>query len=446
MIDLVLSFLLASAAASPTPPIQPQQSTAPLAYPLNPTRLEQAFDRGDLSDALRQIELGWKFQYEDYYQGKLTGRFLALPEIQQRLFQLQKQTGKRTALIYEIPGPKHLDILLVLPQGKPIHRRIAAADRKTLTETIQTFRSTITDPESQPSDYLPSAQKLHRWLIAPITSNLQTQQIDTLIFCMGNGLRTIPLAALHDGKKFLAETYSLSLIPAFGLLDHRPSSLRNATVLAMGASEFKDQQPLPAVVIELATISQTWPSRSLLNQDFTLKNLKTARSQRPFDILHFATHADISDPSANSYLQFWDHPFRLTSMRDLNFRDPLVQLLVLSACRTALGNSQAELGFAGLAVQSGAKAAIASLWAVSDSGSLVLMAEFYRHLKTAPIKAEALRQAQIAMLRSQVTLKTSAVIPDRSRQPLPESLAQFNDIDLSHPYYWAAFSVIGNPW
>jgi CHAT domain-containing protein len=338
-------------------------------------------------------------------------------------------------------------LLLVPPQGKPIHRRIKAADKTNLTQTIQTFRNGLTNSESQPDEYLPAAQKLHQWLIDPIDADLRANNIDTLLFCMGTGLRSLPMAALHDGKKFLVERYNLALIPAFNLLDHRPSKLAGSQLLAMGASEFQAQQPLPAVPLELTSIAQSWPGRSLLNRDFTLENLTLERSRTAFGIIHLATHADISAQSAqDSYLQFWDRPFLLTNMRGLNFRSPLVELLVLSACRTALGNAQAELGFAGLAVQSGAKAAIASLWAVSDSGSLVLMSEFYRALKTAPIKAEALGQAQRSMLRRQVTLKTAVLDRQRSSTPLPEALAQFKNSDLSHPYYWAAFSLIGNPW
>jgi CHAT domain-containing protein len=294
---------------------------------------------------------------------------------------------------------------------------------------------------------MPAAQQLYQWLIAPIEPDLRKHKIDTLIFCMGTGLRSLPLAALHDGKQFLVEKYNLALIPAFNLLDHRPSVLAGTQVLAMGASTFKEQEALPGVELELSTITKDrWPGRSLLNQDFTLEKLQAERSRTAFGIIHLATHADISAKSAqDSYLQFWDRPFRLSEMRGLNFRAPIVQLLVLSACRTALGNSQAELGFAGLSVQSGAKATIASLWSVNDSGTLVLMAEFYRHLKTADIKVEALRQTQIAMLKGDVTLGSvmGSVMGSRA---LPPTLVSFRDTKLSHPYYWAAFTLIGNPW
>lgn len=121
---------------------------------------------------------------------------------------------------------------------------------------------------------------------------------------------------------------------------------------------------------------------------------------------------------------------------------------MLSACSTAVGDEEAELGFAGLAVQAGVKSALASLWLVSDAGTLGLMAEFYQQLRSAPIKAEALRRAQLAMLRGQVHLQDGNLFYSGTRQgmPLPAGMAGRGDKNLSHPYYWAAFTMIGSPW
>lgn len=123
-------------------------------------------------------------------------------------------------------------------------------------------------------------------------------------------------------------------------------------------------------------------------------------------------------------------------------------MLVLSACSTALGDKDAERGFAGLAVQSGVKSALASLWNVSDNATLALMVEFYQQLRIAPIKAEALRQAQIAMLRGEVRLEAGKLRGStlRGGVSLPQNLAILENQNFSHPYYWAAFTMIGNPW
>ncbi|MFN4196285.1 MAG: CHAT domain-containing protein, partial [Thermosynechococcus sp.] len=117
----------------------------------------------------------------------------------------------------------------------------------------------------------------------------------------------------------------------------------------------------------------------------------------------------------------------------------------LSACRTAVGDLDAELGFAGLSVQLGVKSVVASLWYVSDEGTLALMTGFYNQLNTAPIKAEALRQAQLAMLRGDITVKGNELRTIRDRIPLPPEVA-VGDRSLSHPYFWAAFTMVGSPW
>jgi CHAT domain-containing protein len=114
--------------------------------------------------------------------------------------------------------------------------------------------------------------------------------------------------------------------------------------------------------------------------------------------------------------------------------------------RTAIGDAQAELGFAGFAVQAGAKSALASLWYVSDEGTLGLMTEFYKQLKTAPIKAEALRQAQIAMLKGEVRIQNGKLLISRGEVNLPPLLKKIGNKDLQHPYFWSAFTMIGNPW
>jgi CHAT domain-containing protein len=285
-------------------------------------------------------------------------------------------------------------------------------------------------------------------MIAPLEQELLASGIDTLVFSMDNGLRSLPVAALHDGKLFLVEKYSLGLIPSVNLTDTRYQSLKDAQVLAMGASKFASQNPLPAVPVELETITpKLWRGKSFLNEGFTLDNLKSQRAKEPFGIIHLATHGEFKPgvPS-NSYIQLFDSQLKLNQLRQLGWNNPPVELLVLSACRTAVGDEEAELGFAGLAVQAGVKSAVATLWYVSDEATLGLMTEFYRQLKVAPIKSEALREAQLAMIKGEVRLKGGQLHESEENLPLPPELAKLGDRSLEHPYYWAAFTMIGSPW
>ena len=308
------------------------------------------------------------------------------------------------------------------------------------------FRSQVTNVRN-PNGYLTTGKQLYDWLIAPIEATLKERGISNLAFALDSRLRSLPLTALSDGQQFLVEKYSLGLMPSLSLTYTLYHDIRNLEVLAMGADKFADQQPLPAVPIELSTITSIWQGKSFLNSDFTLKNLKAQRQERPFGIIHLATHANFSSGQAsNSYIQLWDTKLRLDQLSDLGWNNPPVDLLVLSACRTALGNEEAELGFAGLAVQAGVNSAIGSLWYVSDQGTLGLMTEFYQQLKQTAIKAEALRQAQLAMLRGQINITGGKLVVGNKSLPLPPELANLQDQNFIHPYYWSAFTMIGSPW
>jgi CHAT domain-containing protein len=333
--------------------------------------------------------------------------------------------------------------------GRPIRQTIFEATPEVLFPVVNTFRWEITDPRRQNlHNYVSSGQQLYDWIIGPVAEELENLEIDTLLFSLDPGLRSLPVAALFDGEQFLIERYSLSLIPSFSLTAHSYIPLENAQVLAMGASKFTQKAPLPAVPLELTTIvEQTQSQQSFLNEEFTLENLFQYHKKDKFKIIHLATHAEFqAGDRTNSYIQLWDRRLNLDEMTTLELDMPKVELLVLSACRTALGDREAELGFAGLAVQSGVKTAIASLWYVNDEATLGLMSELYHHLNLVPLKADALRQAQLAMLRGEVRIESDRLIHSQGAIDLPPELTELGDYPLSHPYYWSGFTAIGSPW
>ncbi len=409
------------------------------------------FHQISLTDTVSQIELTRDREFASYLGKNISKRTATAANIRNTLSSVAK-IGIRPAIIYVSAQPNYLELQLFLPNGKPVVKSIQKS-RDEVIEVAKKFTNQIRTPSQLDShDYLSNAQKLYQWLIAPIAEELVANNINMTVFSMDSGLRTIPIAALHDGQQFLVEKYSLGLIPSFSLTDTRYVGLDGSQVLAMGASEFPasaNQIPLPAVPVELKTIvNNIWPGKSFLNQGFTLENLKQQRSKEKFRIIHLATHGEFHPGSAdNSYIQFWDTKLRLNELRQLRLYSPQVELLVLSACTTAVGDEDAELGFAGLAVQAGVKSALASLWYVSDTGTLALMTEFYQHLSKRPIKAEALREAQLAMLRGDVHLQNRHIFRNGNQHlSLPLELARGGKRDLSHPYYWAAFTMIGSPW
>ncbi|WP_084668880.1 CHAT domain-containing protein [Spirulina major] len=364
------------------------------------------------------------------------------PDLAELFTYIREQTGTSYGFIYALSLPDAIELILITPDSKVIRQIIPEADRATLNRTVTTFRRRI---QGLGNGYQTSASQLYDWLIRPLEPYLADLDVDTLVFSMSEALRTIPLAALYDGERFLVEKYSLGQVPSLSLTDRTYRSVQNPTVLAMGASEFDRLQDLPSVPLELQSITQNPTSRAFLNQDFTLENLRTYSRDRTFNVIHLATHAAFQpDQLDQAYIQLWDERLLISDLRTLGWNNaPPVELLVLSACDTAFDDPTVELGFAGLAVQAGVKSALASLWQVSDLGTLGLMDQFYAQLNapTPLIKAEALRQAQLNLLRGQTTIRDGAI----ANLDLPPGLAQY-DLDLTHPFYWSGFTLVGSPW
>ncbi|MDP8966744.1 MAG: CHAT domain-containing protein, partial [Cyanobacteriota bacterium] len=419
-------------------------------------------------------------EFEGYLGLKQTP-LKSLSDARNKLRQIHKETGIKPAIIYAVfvprtmpsdaeidgerslqaaqqqtgsPGTRQrqdsdqLQLTLVLPDGPTIRKRVSGTTRQDVMKVAEQFRNEVTKISSRPNSYLPPAQKMYQWLLTPLEKDLQAHDIQNLVFILDERLRSVPLAALHNGQSFLVEKYSVGLMPSFSLTDTRYTNLKNSHVLAMGASNFTNQKSLPAVPVELSAItSNLWPGKVLLNEALTIENLRSQRDSKPFSIIHLATHAMfLPGEPGNSYIQLWDTQLRLNQMQQLGWNNPPVELLVLSACKTAQGNTEVELGFAGLSVQAGVKSALASLWFVSDEGTMALMTKFYQELKQAPIKAEALRRTQVAMLKGEVRLEDGKLVTPGMVMPLPPELAQLGNQNLSHPKFWSAFTMIGNPW
>ncbi|MEM8805055.1 MAG: CHAT domain-containing protein [Cyanobacteria bacterium P01_G01_bin.38] len=420
---------------------------------------------GDIITAINDLETDYTQSFQNYLG--LTGEPFPNPELprtQEELQLVAENTGIKPAILYVSFVPQSLEIssaqtkqiaqpsdllelILVTPDSPPVRKTLPVTQAQVIKVADQLRREVSNRSRLRSRTYLRPAQQLHKWFIDPIKTDLTEQEIGNIAFVMAPGLRSLPVSVLHDGTDFLIEHYSVGLMPSIALSDLRYVDVRDSEVLAMGASSFTDQPALPAVPIELTTITeQLWPGDFLLNETFTPDLLIANRERKPYGIVHLATHGEFQAGSVdNSYIQFWDQRLGVDQLRALRLNSPPVELMVLSACRTALGNEEAELGFAGLAVQSGVKTALASLWKVDDVGTAGLMTQFYSSLREEPIKAEALRQAQLAMLRGDIQIKNERLVWSGGEIALPSEL--FNSAgDFVHPYFWASFTVIGSPW
>ena len=435
---ICLSIIIANSHA-----VNSQNTTTPETADIIPT---QSLDTEQIAQTIKKVEAKWERAYEKYFRRNFVNYNRSAEEIAQHLTDISQQTNIKPAVIWAIPKPKFLQLLLVTPNGRLVMEKIRSADEVALDRIITQFKIAIADRHSR--KYLPPAQQLYKSIFAPFESYLQAENIDTILLCTGPKLRSLPFAALHDGEQFAIEKYNLALIPAFNLSDTNyeanDEGQENKQVLAMGASEFEDQSALPGVAVELDIITPPlWAGRKILNQDFTIENLQTAHQQGDYDIIHLATHSEFNSGSPdNSYIQFSDRSVGLDRFASLNLDNPPVDLLVLSSCETALGDKDAELGFAGLAIQTGAKSVLASLWPINDAGTVALMSEFYQNLKQTSIKAEALKQAQLAMLKGQVSFVAGQLRGSEVSVSLPPALTNLNieQQDLAHPFYWAGFT------
>jgi CHAT domain-containing protein len=435
------------------------------------TTISQDTSSSFTDQTFQDIESDLNSEFEDF----LDLEEVEVPDVESAstvLSEVQNATNIRPALMYVTFAPATisvaqaassgglrstpqdsdlLELVMVTQSGTPVRKRVLGVTRGMVREYSQRLLREVTDIRKiRTTSYRQPAEQLYRWLIAPVEADLRSRQIGNIAFILDSGLRSLPLASLYDGKEFLIEKYSIGLMPSLSLTDARYSDVRQAEVLAMGADEFQQLDPLPAVPTELRTIAEDlWRGEYFLNQTFTTQNLREQRQRSPFGIVHLATHGEFRPGAANnSFIQFWNERVQLDQIRQLNFNNPPVRLLVLSACRTAVGDANAELGFAGFAIKAGAQSALASLWYVSDRGTLALMTEFYRQLRQAPIKAEALRRTQLAMLRGQVKFLDNRLISSRGNElPLPQTLVDDGGAsDVRHPYFWAAFTMIGSPW
>ncbi len=445
-------------------------------------RYELAIQESNTPGAIEKIE---EFQVQRLINssgiGTMYGQVPTTKQISRRLGELWQQTAKKPAFINISLQSNQLEAFVVLPtlseSAQNNTARIASAKitptalvnpsqatiRKTVRDTSRRellaiatqFREEVSNSRKlRQATYMKSARQLYQTLIKPIEAELEANDIDVLVFSMDSGLRLLPLAALHDGQQFLIEKYAIALVPSFGLTDTRYVNLNHSRILAMGASEFPEQAPLPTMPIELNTIiSDPRQGELFINEQFTVSNFKAQnRRSDHFPIIHLGTHAEFKVGHLDeSYIQFYDEKLELSELRSIsdelgwnsNTATP-IELLVLSACETALGDEKAELGFAGLAVQAGVKSALASLWYISDLGTLALMSEFYDQLDDTLIKAEALRQTQLGMLKGKVKVSDRHVeLSNGQNLQLPSEFPQ-GTLELSHPYFWSAFTLIGN--
>ena len=417
---------------------------SPVYFALADLLLQQGNDNS-IRAARDTIEFFKQAELQDYFQSECFNT---------QCTHLEQALDSQTAILYPIVLPDRLELLLSLPNTTELIRvKVLVTEKKLRREIaflISALRrhplSYLADDEDEEvictpdswqqlpvnisprsKDFLPPAQKLHRWLIKPLLTSLTKYNINTLIVVPEGVLRTVPFAALHDGKEFLIQNYALAATPSLCLTDLKIQQRNVNKMLVSGLSEsvqgFSD---LPCAKYEIDTLQKSHNNakyKPLFNSDFTYSNMQQRINQAEYSIIHIASHGQFKPDLADTFLLTYNDKLSMDKLENLIKRtnNHKIDLLTLSACETAVGNDRAALGLAGVALKAGVKSALASLWKVDDAATPAMIIEFYQQLTNPKFtKAQALQNAQKTML-------TNA------------KYAQFQ-----HPYYWSAFLLIGN--
>ena len=385
-----------------------------------------------LTKKVLQMERDREKEFEDYFGEDLASVSKTADETATELERLSAQTGTRSALLYVIPRKTHLHLVLIPPSGTPIVKDFYdVTDPKLFAVSLQFHKGILRMDAAQSQT---SGQQLYDWIIKPYEQELAAAEIDLLLFCLGDGVKDLALPALSNNNTYLIETYAMARIPAFNLIETDYTPFKTGQLLAMGASQFQDPTipTLPGTKKEIAALSASldetgqgkWSVTRLENQAFTQKRINQNLSEQPFSALHVSTHAQFQPGKVGaSYIQLWDQKLTLNDLNAINWGQSKADLIVLSACQTALGDTDAANGFAGIALKAGVPSAIGTLWSINDQSTTQLMKSFYSELPDSRTKAQALQSAQVAAIRG----------TDGS-------------IAMKAPYYWAGFSLISTPW
>jgi CHAT domain-containing protein len=338
-------------------------------------------------------------------------REACLQPVPKQIDEVVDKTDTTAAVIYPIILKDRLEIILKLPTKSELYHYKTHQQANEIEKNLEKLQQLLTEPD-RINDVKKISGKVYNWLIQPLENQLKNTNIKTLVFVLDGSLRNIPMAVLYDeqNQKYLIQKYAIALAPGLQLIDPKPLQQRTFNALTAGVSkgrkiEGRTFSPLKNVEVELETIQSAIPkTEELLNQTFTEKNVHNQMEAAPYTVVHIATHGEFSSNAEKTFILTWNQLLKVKDFDKLlrlrnSSKSRAIELLVLSACQTALGDKRATLGLAGIAVRAGARSTLATLWSVDDESTAVLMSKFYDELENPQLtKAEALRHAQLDLL------------------------------------------------
>jgi tetratricopeptide (TPR) repeat protein len=364
-------------------------------------------------------------------------------------------------------------VILVTPDTRKAYEMDVAG----LDQTVAAFRQTLLSDTYDPQ---PLAQKLYQMiflkpqkqgntLAVDLDAYLRDKKEKTLMWSLDGVLRYVPMAALHNGEKYLVENYRNVIFIHSRSINLKDPTSSQWNALGLGVSkQFEGFAALLGVPKELAAIVSDSRKRTRGVLPGTIKWDDEFSEQAMMDslrtgykVVHIASHFsyEAANPGKSFLLLGDGSHLEMDKFQDESTLFEKTDLVTLSACDTAVGGTMKDAngkdveGFAYKAQELGAKAVIASLWPVDDVATQVLMPKFYSVRKSNPgmVKAEALRQATLSLLQgtldltafdqSSIRAKLVSGPPGTGVAPLFTSNPK---APFAHPHYWAPFVLIGN--
>lgn len=344
------------------------------------------------------------------------------------------KTDPTAAKLYPMILPNRLAVVLERPGEQPLLFHEVVKPRAEILATLQQLRQNLSASDRTP-EAIAGLSELNQWLIAPFQAELNSTEtpIQTLVFVLDAELRNVPMAALYDAtqQQYLVSRYAIAVAPRLELFQPSPRPARFDLFLGgIGEPQTLDDRAFPKIEYltpELEQIQTLVKAKTpLLNANFTETNLEQQLQSGNFSAVHLKTHGIFSSDPEETFIVAYQELItgrdlgRLIQLGRLDSRlgeASAIELLVLSACSTAQGDSRAVLGLAGIAVQAGARSVVSTLWEAQDLPNTELMIRFYQALLDPQIsRAEALRQAQLHLLAQGYTT----------------------------PHVWATYVLVGN--
>jgi len=313
---------------------------------------------------------------------------------------------KRLVTIYELPGEENL-----------FYKETPNLLHSEIEHNLKSLRNNLKDPANTPK-VMEQSGKLYQWIIKPLENHLKQYHVETLVFVQDGYLRNIPMAVFYDEEKreyLLEKNYAIALAPRLQLFSPQfsqltPSPSQEKLKVFRGGVDIQQEfdgttfSPIEKLTEELEGIpKEITLSKPIVNADFTKSNIQQRLKSASFSAIHWKTHGVFSSDPDKTFIVAYKERIKAKDLNNLiqigskRGATPL-ELVVLSACETATGDNRAVLGLAGIAVRTGARSVISTLWKAEDAANTEFMIRFYQELlKPGMTKAQAVHKAQIAL-------------------------------------------------